>query len=561
MTTLGLNPFGHDSSAAIIKDGVILAASAEERFNRIKHSSRIPKEAIDFCLKQAGLDNINDVEEIALGFNFWHWKLIFTVLSPGISAWIPQRIKQQINQSSSHLVNILKIYFLLREELGYKGRITFREHHDCHAAACYFASQFNSAAIITLDGRGEKASTRIYHAQGTKITKKFEFLYPNSLGGFYSGITEYLGFMRNCDEGKVMGLASYGDDSFTGKMRQVLNTKSLYKVDSSYFKSPHILELGMAKKFERIFGKKRNKKEEITEHHQNIAKAAQTLTEEAILNLVKKAKQLTGESNLCLGGGVALNSVTNGKIAESKIFDAHYIYPAAGDDGISVGAAFLAYYQQQTAKINDYHNRTPYLGYSASDPEIQKALEKAALLYTKPNNLYEATAKLLSDGKFIGWYQGAAEFGPRALGNRTILADPRKAEHKDLLNAKVKFREPFRPFAPSVLQEYAQEYFTDCIDSPYMIITYMVKENKIADIPAVTHVDQTARVQTVTQQQNERYYKLIQAFYKLTGVPVVLNTSFNVMNEPIVNTPEDAIRCFKGSGLDALVIGNYLIVK
>ncbi|MDQ3098616.1 MAG: carbamoyl transferase [bacterium] len=571
MITLGINPFSHDSSAAIVKDGIIVAASSEERFNREKHSAKIPINAINFCIKKAGIKNVNEIQEISFGFNFLHWRVLWLLDSIGLFKIIPVTTRTIIKNGDNHFFNLIKNIFniidtryFIRNTLKYSGKVAFNDHHDAHAASCYFPSCAYSAAIITVDGRGEKASTRIYKASGIRIKRMLQINYPHSLGLFYTAITYYLGFLRNCDEGKVMGLSSYGDSSLAEKMRRVIAIKQngKLKLNLKYFDFWWNPRRGVSEKFNGLFGLPRTKKDPITHIHENIAKAAQIILEDSVMNLVMKAKQITNEDILCMAGGVTLNSVSNGKVIESDIFKQVYMYPASGDDGIAVGAAFLSYYKYASNQITSSRNKSPYLGYETNEYEIIDALKSAGVIYSKEQNIYQKTAQLLADGKFVGWFQGAHEFGPRALGNRSILADPRNSENKDKLNAKVKFREGFRPFAPSILKENAPEYFRNCtIDSPYMIVTFDVLEEKKKIIPSVTHIDGTARVQTVTREQNQDYYELLKAFNMLTGVPVLLNTSFNVMNEPIVCTPQQAINCFLNSGLDAVVIADYLVIK
>lgn len=561
MITLGLKPFGHDACAAIVVDGKIIAASPEERFNREKHSRKFPYESIAFALKEASLKDINEVDEIAVIFRYW--KVLQYLHIYAFFKFFPGHTKMTFVGGKYQIRQNLEIRRILRKELGYKGTITHVNHHDCHAATVFYTSKFDSAAVLTVDGRGENACSCIYHAQGTKIKRRFQQNYPNSLGVFYTTITEHLGFKRDEDEGKVMGLAPYGSDKLVEKMRQVIDTKhKIYSLDLSFFEIQYDLFKNLSNKFNALFGPPRKKGEPITKQHEDIAKAAQVLLEEAMLNLARYAKELTGEKRLCISGGVGLNSVANGSIVRHKIFDEVYIYPAAGDDGATVGAALYAYYRQNDQRVIDTHNQTPYLGYEATEHEIVSALKKSGLHYKKSKNIAKDVAALVADNKFVGWYQGRAEFGPRALGNRSIIVDPRRAENKDLVNAKIKFREAFRPFAPSVLAEYAGDYFVpEGVASPYMILAFDVKKEKQKVIPAVTHVDGTARIQTVTKEQNKQYWDLIHEFYQLSGVPVVLNTSFNRMGEPIVNTPQEAINCLLGCGLDAIALADYLVIK
>lgn len=561
MITLGIKPYGHDTCAAIVVDGKIIAASSEERFNREKHSRKFPRQAIKFCLKEAGIRNINKVNEISIGFDYL--RLAFHLDLVGFFKYFPNYTKEAFVNGKYQVMKVIDTRRILRKEMGYKGKIKFIDHHDSHAAAVYYPSGFDDAAILTIDGRGELASTRIYNVEKGKFERVSQLDYPNSLGAFYSCVTEYLGFKENEDEGKIMGLAPYGRKNLVGKMRRVLKVRrGLYELNFEYFDFHRFPDRNVSEKFVKLFGKPRKKGDPLTQRHKDIARATQAVLEEAMLELAKHTKKLTTKNKLCLTGGVALNSVANGILTRSKLFDEIYIYPAAGDDGVSIGAALYSYYSNGGKRIKTKANQSPYLGYKSTDKEILKAIKKNKLSYKKSDNISNDVAQLLIKNKCVGWFQDKAEFGPRALGNRSILVDPRKAKNKDLVNSKIKFRESFRPFAPSALEEYAEEYFdTDGTQSPYMILAFDVKKDKKKIIPAVTHVDGTARVQTVSKRQNLKYWKVINEFYKLTGVPVILNTSFNRMGEPIVNNPEDAIACFLGSGLDAIAINNYLIVK
>jgi len=561
MIILGLTTAFHDSSAALVIDGKIIAASEEERFNREKHSDKFPINAIRFCLNKASV-TINDVNEVVVGMDFVkRAKARFELRA---SKEFPELTKKATEQARAGVNRKVEAESILRDQFGYKGKITFLDHYNCHASACYFPSPFNKVAILILDGAGEKASARIYSAKGTKLKTLLQIDYPNSAGRFYGWITDYLGFKIDSDEGKIMGLAPYGDNSLVEEIRKVLKRKSdgTYNLDLSYFGFVRDNEKGVSDKFIKIFGPPRKKEEEITDRHKNIAKAAQVVLEESVLSMAKLAKKMTKEENLCFGGGVALNSVANGKIAASGLFKDIYIYPDSGDGGTSVGAALYSYYSKQKKKVFYKENQSPFVGYEASESEILDVLKKHKLKYTKPDNIYKETAKYISENKIVGWFSGRTEIGPRALGNRSILADPRDIKNKDRVNKKIKFRESFRPFAPTVLEGFADEYFEiHGFKSPYMILAFQVKKDKGKIIPAVTHVDNSARLQTVNKEQNERYWNLINEFYKITKVPVVLNTSFNRAGEPIVNTPENAVQAFLGSDLDILVLEDFLIVK
>lgn len=561
MITLGLKPFGHDSCASIVKDGKIIVASTEERFNREKHSSKFPFKSIKFCLDFAGIKDINQIDEISIAFDYW--RLIKYIHLYGFIKYFPHHTKTSLVSGFYQIKKIINIKYNIRTKLRYKGNIKFLDHHDNHAFAVFSASNYQNATVITIDGRGEQACTRIYKASSNEMKKLFQIDYPNSLGVFYTCVTEYLGFKRDEDEGKVMGLAPYGTNDLVNKMRKVIDTtKELYKLDMSYFEIQNNPNKNISNKFIKLFGPARKKGEPLTKRHKDMAKATQILLEEAVINIVKYSMKINPESNLCLTGGVALNSVTNGKILKSGIYDNIYIYPAAGDDGACVGSAIYSQFLKRRIIEQHEENKTPYLGYESNEDEIKQSINKYNLRFIKSKNVAKDVAKLISNGKFVGWYQGRAEFGPRALGNRSIVVDPRYAKNKDLVNSKIKFREAFRPFAPSVTEESASKFFdTNNINSPYMILAFDVYKDKQKIIPAVTHVDGTARIQTVNRKQNLKYWNLLKEFEKITKVPVLLNTSFNRMGEPIVNTPSEAIECFLGCGLDAIALGDYLIIK
>ncbi len=561
MLILGIKPYGHDTSAAIVKDGRIIAGVSEERFNRQKHSREFPIQSIEFCLEQAGITDINMIDEISVCFDYK--KLIYHLDLVNFFRYFPVYTKEAWTNGRYQLDKIINTKKIFRKQMGYKGRISFLNHHDCHAASVYYTSSFKDAAILSVDGRGELASTCIYQASGKTIKSRSQVNYPNSLGAFYSCITEYLGFKENEDEGKIMGLAAYGDDSLIGLMKDVLVVSDgAYQLNMNYFDFHKYPAKDVSQKFIEIFGESRTKEVEINQRHMNIARAAQEVLEEAMCELASATKNLVASDNLCMVGGVALNSVANGAIVKQGLFKNIYIYPASGDDGAALGAALYSYYKTAPKKLFLKNNQSPYIGPGVSGDEVIKAFKKSNLNYRKSNNIAKDAAKLVSENKFIGWYQGRAEFGPRSLGNRSIIVDPRKAENKDEVNARIKFRESFRPFAPSILSEHTDEYFvTDGNESPYMILTFDVKKDKQEIIPAVVHVDGTARLQTVNLKSNPVYWNLINEFRKLTGVPVVLNTSFNVMGEPIVNSPDDAVRCFLSCGLDVLIIDNYIVEK
>lgn len=560
MIVLGCKTAGHDISAALVKDGLIIAASDEERFDRVKHSKNFPLKAIKFCLKEGGVD-INQVDIIAIGMD-WRKraKARFDFCLSGERTQAAINKAERFASEDKSRAEVAESIF--RKKFGYNGKITFFDHHDCHAAACYFISPFSHSAIITLDGAGEQASTRVYYASETKLKWLLQIDFPNSLGLFYGLITKYLGFKMDSDEGKIMALAAFGDKSLLKSMRKVVSISSdgTYRLNDKYL---DLINSGdFSSDFFNLFGLKRNPGENITRRHKNIARATQIILEEAVLQMVELAKKLTREKNLCLGGGVALNSVANGKIIASKKFKNVYIYPASGDNGTSMGAALFAFYRNKKNKIFFDKNLNPYLGYQTSDKEVLRTLTQTKVNYSKPLNIYKEVVNLLSKGKAVGWFYGRAEFGPRALGNRSILADPRDVKNKDRLNKKIKMRESFQPFAPVVLEDITDEYFKNYeAISPYMIMAFKVKKGKEKIIPAVVHIDNTARLQTIRKDQNEKLWNLINEFNKITGVPVLLNTSFNRAGEPIVNTPLEAINTYLNSKLDALVIEDYLMIK
>lgn len=558
---LGLSIGVHDTGACLVRNGEIVCAAEEERFDRVRHSASFPFQAIKFCLKTGGIRNVNAITEVCVGYDLMErakarFDMRFSKSSPELSILVAE---QSINVM--RMVQQVRQFF--EGQLGYKRQLVFYKHHIAHAAACFYASPFNKAAVLVVDGAGERDCVSIYNAIGSQLKPVFQIAHPNSIGRFYAWITDYLGFRHDADEGKTMGLASYGTLKLLRKMRRLVQVRrdGTYQLHMEYFNFQNSSTPGLSHKFFQEFGPPRKTGEPITQYHKDIARAAQHLTEEVMLGLAKLARRLTGQANLVVGGGVALNSVANGKIAAAELFKSMYVYPAAGDGGTAVGAALFGYFSRQKKKVARPRNQSPYVGYEATRQEIVKALKTNQLLFTKPHNLPKTVAAFIAQDKIVGWYQGRAEIGPRALGNRSILANPCKEPNRDRVNT-VKHREQWRPFAPSILAEHAEEFFDmNGLDSPYMIMAQGVKMSKRKYIPAVTHIDGTARVQTVTKQMNLRYWELIVEFYRLTGVPVVLNTSFNLAGEPIVNTPEQAVQAFIRSALDVLVLGDYIVVR
>lgn len=561
MNILGIGGYSHDSSAALVVDGALVAAVDEERLTRVKHQGGVPHKAVAYCLEAAGLSS-DDIDHIGC------------YMRPGlrIGRRLPYRLTQVFRSpvySAGFMAyelahNALYVHGM-RGLRGRKTRLHFMEHHPAHAASAFLVSPFERAALLTIDYIGEYAVTWTGIGEGTKIRCLRRVHYPNSLGVFYSAITDYLGFLRASDEYKVMGLASYGEPEYYEDFRRLIRVRpdGWYDIDLSWA-AWHYLPGSrcgyFSKKFVDRFGPPRKKGEAIERRHQNIAASAQRILEEAVLSLAKRLQADTRLKHLCMAGGVALNCSMNGRLRRETPFEDIYVQPAAGDDGIAIGAAFQLHHQI-TGAPRAFEMTHALWGPEYGNAEIERFLEMAKLPYECPADVEERTAELLAAGKIVGWFQGRMEFGPRALGARSILADPTRGDMKDLLNRYVKHREDFRPFAPSVLEERAGEYFSGCSRSPFMLFVYPVAAEKRAAVPAITHIDGTARVQTVLRAAQPRYYRMIEAFERRRGAPMVLNTSFNVMGEPIVCTPADAVRCFYSTGIDALVMGDYVLEK
>ena len=561
MNILGIGGYSHDSAAALVCDGRLVAAVAEERLTRVKHQGGIPKNAVAYCLKTAGLTP-DDIDHI------------------GCYMRPLQRIAHRIAYRTTQLLNSPKYslgymgYELVHNALFAQGiralrgkhtTVHFMDHHAAHAASAFLVSPFDEAALLSVDYVGEFTATWAGIGRGTDIRRIAHRDYPHSLGVFYSAITDYLGFLRASDEYKVMGLASYGQPEYIDIFRKIVHARpdGWYDLDLSWFISHYLpgSRFGyFSKKFLDQFGPKRRKDEPLEERHHNIAASAQKVLEETVLNLAVRVQKDTGLKRLCLAGGVGLNCSMNGRLRQESPFEEIFVQPASGDDGIAIGSAFQLYHAI-TGAPRTFELRDARLGPEYGNDEIHLFLDRAKIRYEVPADLEAAAAQLIADGLIVGWFQGRMEFGPRALGSRSILADPTRADMKDLLNKYVKHREEFRPFAPSCLEERAPEYFPGCRYSPFMLFVFPVAEDKRAQLPAITHVNGTARVQTVSKSTDPRYYRLIQEFEKRRGVPIVLNTSFNVMGEPIVNTPSDAVRCFFSTGMDALVIGDCVVLK
>ena len=589
---LGISAFYHDSAACILRDGQIIAAAQEERFTRKKHDSNYPYHSVEFVLKYANL-KLSDVDYIVFFekpfLKFERLLETYVAFAPkGFASFakaMPLWIKEKLFQKN-FLFNKLR-----EHDSNYKSddNIFFSEHHLSHAASAFFPSPFDDAIVLTADGVGEWATTTVAIGKKNKLEIKKEIHFPHSLGLLYSAFTYYTGFKVNSGEYKLMGLAPYGKPIYENKIRKLIDIKNdgTFRIDQTYFNYATGLTM-TNEKFNKFFGQKaRNpESEKITQFHMDVAASIQKVTEDIMINLSKSLRKEYGVKNLCLAGGVALNCVANGKIFKEKIFDNIWIQPASGDAGGSLGAA-LAFWHLEKGKNRDKNTsdnmQGSYLGNEFSQKEIEESLKALGANYElfEYDTLIESTAELLSKGKAIGWFQGRMEFGPRALGCRSILADPRSDKMQKNLNLKVKYRESFRPFAPSVLNEDVSEWFDIDIESPYMLLVANINPKKIikmtneeqnlfgidrlnvkrSEIPAVTHVDYSARIQTVKKNTNKIYYDLISKFKKKTGCPILVNTSFNVRGEPIVNTPNDAFNCFMGTGLDYLVIGNFILDK
>lgn len=563
---LGIKYGGHDTSASLLVDGKIVAACAQERYSKDKHSRQFPIDAINDCLK-IGKTQINQIDQIAFVGDI---HLYFREMYLNHALKSKKRMQFLINDISK-IEKILNIESFLRQKLNFKKEIKFYKHHLCHIASSYFPSGFEKALCVSLDGVGEYQSDMIAIGSNNnlKIVENSNE-YPNSLGLLYSAITHYLGWRHHCDEGIIMGLAPYGNYknkvpgtnknylSFFQKILVKENSQN-FRINLEYIDYFNQRDKWVTKKFLKIFGKKRNYKDKITQHHKNIASALQKVLEDFVLNKLKYLKKKYKINNLCLAGGVALNCSMNGKIESSKIFRKIFVQPASGDDGCSIGACYLAYKELSKKKIKKNFNS--YLGSRYSDSDIIKAIKKTKIKFLKSKNIYKEVANNLKNGQIVSWFQGGSEFGPRALGNRSILCKPYPSDMKDYLNKRVKFREEFRPFAPAVLDKYQKKYFSINQESLHMLIACKALKKNKKFIPAVIHVDNTCRVQTVKKKMNIKFYKLIEEFYKITNIPVLLNTSFNVKGQPIVNTPEQAIKTFLSTNIDTLAIGNYIMQK
>ena len=592
MYILGISAYYHDSAACLIKDGKILSAAQEERFTRKKHDASFPRLAILSCIKEANItpkdiDHVVFYEKPFLKFE----RLLETYLAfaprgfKSFSQSMPLWVKDKIFQKS---IIINELGACLGNKQLWEERLLFSEHHLSHAASAFYPSKFEESAILTMDGVGEWTTTSLSFGSSNKIEVLKEINFPHSLGLLYSAFTYYLGFKVNSGEYKVMGLAPYGKPIYSDLIKENLihiKKDGSFSLDLSYFNYCTGLTM-TSERFHTLFGgAPRSPESELTQNDMDVAASIQKVIEEVVIKLAIGVKQYTGANNLCLAGGVALNCVANGALLREEIFEDIWIQPAAGDAGGALGAALAVYYlsfneKREVSKDNDSMNGS-YLGPKFSDTQVKDELECIGANFKEYSHeeIIDKTAHFLDEGKAIGWMQGRMEFGPRALGSRSIIADPRSPNMQKLLNLKIKYRESFRPFAPSILNEYKKDWFNLEKESPYMLFVSEINDEKRilnedeslfgidklnikrSIVPAITHIDYSARIQTVHKQTNPVYHSLITKFYELTNCPMVVNTSFNVRGEPIVCTPEDAFNCFMGTELDVLVINNFLMIK
>ncbi len=558
---LGISCYYHDSAACLVKDGDVVFAAEEERYTRKKHDESLPINAIEHALRFAGI-TIDDIQ--AIGFYEKPFLKFFDRILPTVMKVWPRGFVMYHRAMQEWLHKKLWIPQNLKKELGYKGPVLFTTHHESHAASSYYVSGFDDAAVVTVDGVGEWATTTIGHGRGAELEILKEIHFPHSLGLLYSAITYYLGFKVNSAEYKVMGLAPYGQPTYMEEMHRLIDIKEdgSFALNMRYFTYEYGSTMtGGA--MENLFGQPTRKPESpLTQFHKDVARSLQEITDELMLKLAMEAKKLTGSDYLCLAGGVALNCVANGKILRAGIFKDIFIQPASGDAGGALGVALAIWHKEFKGKRTAKMEHT-FLGNSYTNDDIKKFLDGQNLPYEHLDDaaLTDAVSSLLQGDNVIGWFHGRMEFGPRSLGNRSIIADARNKENWQKVNLKIKFRESFRPFAPTVLEERTHDYFDLNRESPYMLLVADTLPHRRAEIPAVTHVDGSARIQTIRRDQNPRYYDLIKKFEEKTGCPVIINTSFNVRGEPIVESPGDALNCFLHTHMDYLVLGNFLLSK
>lgn len=586
MNILGISAFYHDSAACLVRDGEIIAAAQEERFTRKKHDFNFPTNAVEYCLKEAGisaeeLDYVGFYDKPFIKFE----RILYSYL-----AYAPIGIKSFFKSIPLWIKQKLFIRDIIKKELGYRGKVLFPEHHESHAASAFYPSPFSEAAILTVDAVGEWATTSYGIGKDNDINITSELRFPHSLGLLYSAFTYYTGFKVNSSEYKVMGLAPYGEPEYVDLiLRELVDLKEdgSFKLNMKYFN--YCTGLTMTNnRFNKLFGGPPRKPEsKITQREMNLARSIQVVTEEIVFRMVNHIYKETGKKNLCLAGGVALNCVSNGRLLREGPFGNLWIQPAAGDAGGALGVALLIWYKYlgNNRKLDEVRvsQKTSYLGNCYTDKEIEDFLKKDEIPFEKlsTGEIPPRIAELIAGENVIGWFEGRMEFGPRSLGSRSIIGDPRSKEMQSVMNLKIKYRESFRPFAPTVLREHVSDYFDIDCESPYMLLVANIKDEKRvrmsdeeeklfgleklkvvrSDVPAITHVDYSARIQTVTKDDNPLFYGVIEEFYKKTGCPMIVNTSFNVRGEPIVCRPEEAFKCFMRTEMDYLIMGSYLLDK
>lgn len=561
MIILGINSIFHDTTACIVRDGQLVVAIEQERISRNKHTSEFPVGAIAECLSVAGI-TLSDIDHVAISFK----------PSLHMGSKFAYALKSPLAFLAIFKLMILRFYWKHREVKRWfsstfngtvQPKLHFVPHHESHVIGSFLVSPYEKAALLSLDGSGEWATGYLGEGNGTEITDYKHIYFPHSLGSVYEAVTFFVGFKPAYDEGKTMGLAPYGDASvyFEQASKVVfVDDEGVLHVDQTYFKFKECRHDYLSQKFIAVFGLPRTDGEEIEQRHMDVAAAFQRVLEECGLALCRFLRTQTDAQYLVIAGGVALNSVMNGRIVRESGFKDLYVMPAAGDNGTALGAAYCVYHRTLGLPRDFVHNN-PYVGKSYSNDYVETVLKECKLKYEYVEDIEQTTAKLLKGGMIVGWMQGATEIGPRALGNRSILADPTQSHMKDKVNADVKHREAYRPFAPSVPVEHLRTFFDIDVDVPFMLKVCNVRDEKRHLLPAITHVDGSARVQSVSEELNPRYHRLINEFGLLSGVPVVLNTSFNIMGEPVIETPYDAVRCFFSTGLDYLVIGNFVVGK
>ncbi len=561
MNILGINYFYHDTSACVVQEGDLIVAVEQERFSRDKHTWQFPHAAIERALAESGME-AGDITDVAVSIDpgkHWLRKVLYgPTLGTRILPFVKHEgVRALIRQHE------FKTWWKSFFGAGAPPRLHNVGHHLAHIAGSFFVSGYDRAALLSIDGSGEWSTTWLGETDGKTFRCLSESFFPHSLGSFYESATEFCGFRPNYDEGKTMGLAPFGDpEPFLEKMGKLVSVDAggRLHVDTSYFRFHNAGHQRCGARYYEAFGAPRGRHDPIEKRHEDVAAAAQRVLEDRVLEMCAVLEKETGADHLVIAGGVALNSVMNGRILRETGFKDVYVMPAAGDNGTSIGAAYYVH-NHVHGSTKRYHHSDPYLGTEYSAEQIEAVLKECKLPYERSADICVDTARMLRDGQIVGWFQGRMEIGPRALGNRSILCDPTLPHMKDKINAEVKHREAYRPFAPSALAERAGEFFDLDVEAPFMLKVCQVRPDQQSKLPAITHVDGSARLQTVREETNPRYHRLISEFGKLSGVPVVLNTSFNIMGEPIVESPVQAIRCFFGTGLDVLVLGDFIVRK